>query len=280
MIKPKSLVWFDTITTHFILGLFAVIALFPIVYALVTSFKTEGELLTSPPTFFPQTWSLEGYRTVLFESRMVSEYLPNTLINSSISAITVVTLAALTAYTFSRYRFRGSKLLEWSILGLMMVPGLTFILPYYYIGGKFDLLDRHSFIISIYTAWGLPFAIWIIRSFIDAIPIELEEAALIDGCTPLQSIRYIVLPLATPGLIAAGIMVFVDTWNEFLMAVILLTGDNKTAAVGLYDFQSQYEIAYHVLTAACVVMMIPVLIVFLLLHRQFFNTMLHGHTKG
>lgn len=280
MIKPKPIIWIDNLTTHFVLGVFSVIAIFPVLYAFVTSFKTEGSLLTTPPTFFPDTWSLDAYRTVLFESNMLSQYLPNTLINSTVSAIGVVTLAALTAYTFSRYQFWGSHILEWSILGLMMVPGLTFIIPYYYIGGQFDLLDKHAFIISIYTAWGLPFAIWIIRSFIDAIPIELEEAALIDGCTPLQSIQYIVLPLATPGLIAAGMMVFVDTWNEFLMAVILLSGDNKTAAVGLYDFQSQYEIAYHVLTAACIVMMIPVLVIFLILHRQFFNTILQGGIKA
>jgi ABC-type glycerol-3-phosphate transport system permease component len=268
------------VVTHFTLGAFSLLALFPVVYTLMTSFKTGDAVLTSPPTFFPAEWSLEGYRAVLFRSDMLRVYLPNTLINSTVSAGLVVVLAALSAYTFSRHRFRGSRALEWVILGLMMMPGLTYIIPYYRMAGQLNLLNTHTFIIAVYTTWGLPFAIWIVRSFIDSIPRELEEAALIDGCTPLQSIRYIVLPLAAPGLLAAGLIVFVDTWNEFLMAVVLLSGDGRTATVGLYDFQSLYDVDYHILTAACIVMMVPVLVIFLALHRQFFRAMMTGGLKG
>lgn len=280
MAKSRRHLWLEALLTHSILIALCASALFPVAYALSTSFKPEDEVLTAPPTLLPSRWSLEGYATVLVHSDMLRIYLPNTLINATVTSLLVVTLAALTAYTFSRYRFRYSRILEWSILGLMMLPGVTYIIPYYRMAGQLGLLNTHTFMIAIYTAWGLPLAVWIIRSFIDAIPMELEEAAQIDGGTALQTIRYIVLPLARPGLLAAGLIVFVETWNEFLMAVVLLSGDSRTATVGLYDFQSLYDTDYHVLTAASVVIMIPVLVIFLAIHRQFFRAMLTGGLKG
>ncbi len=280
MVKSRIARITDPLITHGLLVLASVIAVFPVLYTFMTSFKTAGGVLTRPPTFFPQTWSLDGYQRVLFESRMLRHYLPNTVINASISSLIVVTLAALAAYTFSRYRFRGSRALEVVILGVMMMPALTFIVPYYRAASDLDLLGTHQFIISVYVAWGLPFAVWIVRAFIDSIPIEVEEAALIDGCTPVQALWFVVLPLAMPGMLAAFLMVFVESWNEFLLAVVLLTGDSRTATVGLYDFQSQYEIEYHVWTAACIVIMTPVLAIFLLLRRRFFEAMLNGAIKG
>ncbi len=271
---------FDAISTHIILATFSILALFPVFYTLMTSFKTGEGVITDPPTFFPEHWSLDGYRAVLFESKMLRVYLPNTFINSSFSSILVVTLASLAAYTFSRYKFRGSRVLELVILGVMMIPALTFIIPYYRAAGNLGLLNTHTFMVGVFTGWGLPFAIWIIKSFVDAIPKELEEAALIDGCTPFQALRFVVVPLAMPGILAAGLLVFVDTWNEFLLSVVLLSGDARPATVGLYDFQSQYEIAYQVWTAACIVIATPVLIIFLTLRKYFFSAMLQGAVKG
>jgi ABC-type glycerol-3-phosphate transport system permease component len=270
---------FDFITTHLILGLLGLIALFPVVYTLMTSFKQLDEVRTNPPTFFPLLWSLEGYATV-FNSDMVRYYIPNTFINSFISSVLTVLLAALAAYTFSRYKFRGSRALELSILALMMIPGLTNLVPLYRMASDLHVLNSHELMIAIYTAGGLPFGIWIIRSFIDAIPVELEEAALIDGAAPLQALRYVVAPLAMPGLLSAFLLIFVDSWNEFLAALVMLSGTARTATVGLYDFQSSFEIAYHVWTAACIVIMVPVLVLFLLLRKTFFQAMLQGALKG
>ncbi|HRE46598.1 MAG TPA: carbohydrate ABC transporter permease [Aggregatilineales bacterium] len=273
---------FDTLTTHLILGLFALFALFPIIYTLMTSFKngsTENGVLTRPPTLFPQQVSLEGYQTV-FNSDMVKHFIPNSLINSVVSSVMVVVVASLAGYTFSRYRFRGSRVLEFMILGLMMIPGLTNLIPLYKMASDAGMLDRHEFIIAVYTAGGLPFAIWIIRSFFETIPLELEEAALIDGCSPLGALIRVVVPLAMPGLMAAFLLMFVDTWNEFLAALALLSGTARTVTVGLYDFQSSYEIAYHVWTAACVLIMAPVMLLFLALRRHFFEAMLQGAVKG
>jgi len=280
MVTSRFTRYADVITTHLVLGVFAVVFLFPVVYTLMTSFKSQGEVLTSPPTFFPIEWSLDGYEQV-FRSDLVRYHIPNTLINSFFSSVLTVVIASLAGYTFSRFRFRGSRALELTILGLIMIPGLTNLVPLYHIASDLKILSTHRFIIAVYTAGGLPFTIWIVRSFFDSIPLELEEAAMIDGCTPLQALRFVVVPLAAPGLMAAFLLMFVDTWNEFLAALVLLSRNTaKTATVGLYDFQSSFEIGYQVWTAACIVILVPVLILFLLLRRTFFQAMLQGALKG
>lgn len=270
---------FDLISTHVILGGFALFALFPIVYTLMTSFKNETEVLTRPPTFFPSAIVTEGYK-VVFNSEMVRYYIPNSIFNSMVSSVVVVVLASLAGYTFTRYKFRGSRALELAILGLMMIPGLTNLIPLYRIASELQALNSNIFIVAVYTAGGLPFAIWIIRSFFETIPIELEEAALIDGCTPIQALRMVIMPLAAPGLLAGFLLMFVDTWNEFLAALVLLSGNARTVTVGMYDFQSSFEIAYHVWTAACILIMLPVIILFIGLRKQFFEAMLAGALKG
>lgn len=280
MVQSRGTRLLDIFTTHAILAAFGLIALFPVLYTLMTSFKSGDEVLSQPPHFFPLNPTLEGYQVVL-NSDMIRYYLPNTFITSLSASLLVVLLASLAAYTFSRYKFRGSRALELLILGLMMLPGLTFVVPYYRLSSQLrETIPPNFFLIAVYVAGGIPFSIWIIRSFIDSIPLELEEAAAIDGATPLQSLRYVVVPLALPGLLAAFLLVFVDTWNEFLMALVLTKGYQRTATVGVYDFLGQYEIAYHVWTAACIIVTVPILIIFLLLRKTFFQGLLQGAVKG
>jgi ABC-type glycerol-3-phosphate transport system permease component len=269
----------ELLSTHSILLVLALVFIFPVFYTFMTSLKSRGDVLTSPPAIWPREWSLEAYDTVLNNSNMVREYLPNSFINSFVSSLVVVPLAGLAAYTFSRYKFRGSRLLELFILGLMMIPGLTNLLPLYRMASDWDLLNTNTILIAVYTAGGLPFSIWIVRAFFDAIPVELEEAALIDGCSPFGALWRVVIPLALPGLFAAFLLNFVDTWNEFLAAVVLAVQD-KTATVGLYDFQSSFEIAYNVWAAASIVILIPALALFLMMRNVFFRAMLDGALKG
>ncbi|MCA0454996.1 MAG: carbohydrate ABC transporter permease [Chloroflexi bacterium] len=279
MVRSPREKWLDTLTTHTTLLIIGLVFIFPVFYTLMTSFKSKGEVLTKPPTIIPSTFSLEGYDTVINESAMVRTYLPNTFINSFFSSLLVVPLAGLAAYTFSRYRFRGSRTLEILILSLMMIPRLTNLLPLYQMASDADLLNTHTLMVAVYTAGGIPFSIWIVKAFFDAIPVEMEEAALIDGCTPFGALWRVVVPLALPGLFAAFLLNFVDTWNEFLFAVVLAIG-NKTATVGLYDFQSSFETAYHVWAAAAIIILIPVLAVFLALRNVFFRAMLDGALRG
>ena len=279
MVRPRWEKRLDLISTHAILLALALVFIFPVIYTFSTSLKSKGDVLTAPPSLLPREVSLEAYDTVINGSPMVREYLPNTFINSFFSSLLVVPLAGLSAYIFTRYKFRGSRLLEIGILILMLIPGLTNLLPLYRMASDWRLLNTNEIMIAVYVAGGLPFSIWIIRSFFDSIPVELEEAAQIDGATPLEALWYVTIPLALPGLFAAFLLNFVDTWNEFLAAVVLAIQD-KTATVGLYDFQSSFEIAYNVWAAAAIVIVIPVLLVFLTLRRTFFRAMLEGALKG
>ena len=280
MIQFKKRKVFDSIITNGLLIIICFLMIYPVLYALMTSFKTLGDVMTIPPTFFPPVWSFEGYEKVL-KSDMFKIYLPNTAINTILSALITMSFAALAAYSFSRYKFRGSKALQIAILGLMMIPGLTNLIAIYRIGGQLNLLSTHLIIVLVYSTSGVPFTIWIIKAFFDAIPREMEEAALIDGCSPLMSLRYIVIPMAMPGLFAGFLMNFVGFWNEFLSAVILLSSnESRTATVGLYDFQSQYYQASNIITAACIIIMLPVLITLIFGRKTFFRAMLEGALKG
>lgn len=271
---------FDLFLTNAFLMLFCALMILPVLYIVMTSFKTRGDVLTAPPTFFPPVWSFDGYQQV-FRSNMLRYYIPNSFINSLLSSLLVMPIAGLAGYVFSRYRFRGSRALLLAILGIMMIPGLTNLIPLYRMASDLQLLSTNTAMIAVYVGGGLPFSIWITKAFFDSIPRELEEAALIDGATPLTALWRIVVPLAIPGLFAAFLLNFVDTWNEFLAAVVLLSRvTSKTATVGLLDFQSQFEVAYHVQAAGCVIIALPVVVLFLLTRKIFFQAMLEGSLKG
>ncbi len=280
MVKSAWQKLVDTISINGLLILMSIISIFPVTYALTTSFKGRDEVLSKPPLFFPKVWTLDGYEQV-FKSDLIRYHIPNTFINAFGSSALIVLLSALAAYAFSRYKFRGSKFLQLMILGLIMIPGLTNLVPLYRMASDLGLLNTHVWMITVYLAGGLPFGIWILKTFIDNIPVELEDAALIDGCNPLTALWYIVVPLAMPGFVAAFLMEFVFYWNEFLVAVVMLSKNSmKTATVGLYAFQSSFEIAYHVWMAASILIILPVVVTFLLLRRTFFRAMLQGAIKG
>ena len=268
------------VVTHIFLIIICLLIIFPFLYTLMTSFKTEMDVLTNPPTFLPPKWVLSGYIKTL-QSDMLKTYLPNTIINSIAASVIAIPMACLAAYGFSRYPFKFSKGLQFAILAAWMIPRLTNLLPLYKISSTLRLLQTRIPLIAVYIAYGLPISIWIIKSFIDAIPKDLEDAAKIDGCSPGESLRHVVVPLVTPGIFSAFLMVFVESWNEFLSAVVLISNNHlKTATVGLYDFQSAFETSYHTLAAACIIIALPVLLLFLFGRRYFFKAMMEGSLKG
>ena len=277
MKKTNSL---STALVHLVLILMCVLFLFPVLYTFATSFKGEIEVLTSPPRLLPSTWVFSGYAQV-FRSSMVTQYLPNTLTNSIVSSLIVLPLASLAAYGFSRFKFRGSMLLQLVILMIWMVPRLTTLLPLYKISSQLHLLQTRIPLIVVYASYSLPISIWIIRSFIDAIPRDMEEAACLDGTTMLQSLWHITLPMIAPGLFTSFLIAFLESWNEFLAAVVLISNNSlKTATVGLYDFQSAFETSYHTLAAACIIIALPILVIFILGRKYFFKGLMEGAIKG
>lgn len=299
--------WFN----HGAMLLILAAMLLPIVLTLSTSFKQESDVLRKPPVLLPCDgpdgrfslahcrFVVEGYERVLapkptdgglfgiqLAGRMFSTYVPNTLLYALASSSLVFVLSGMAGYAFSRYRFRGRRALMVAILAITGIPLLTNLLALYQM--SVDLrkagipgYDERMFIVLVYVGFQLPFAVWVVKGFFDTIPRELEEAAFIDGCTPVGVLWRIVVPLAMPGLMAVFLLCFVNVWNEFIAGFLLIAKrDLRTAMFGMYDFLSQNIINYQVIAAACVLVAAPVVILFLFTRQSFFQAMTEGAIKG
>ncbi len=289
--------------------LICLFALLPVATTLLISFKREEDVTRKPPVIFPCDtptsafdisacrWSLEGYERVILaepsqdsllgfivKGRMLRIYLPNTILYATATALFVMLLATMSGYAFSRYRFRGRNALMIGILAITGVPLLTNLLALYQMGvslRQMPIYNDRLFIVMVYTGFFLPLSVWIAKGFFDAIPRELEEAALIDGCTPLGGLVRIILPLATPGMTAVFLLTFVNVWNEFIAGYLLISKNElKPAMFGMYDFLGQNIINAQLIAAACVLIALPMVIVFLFARQSFFRAMVEGAIKG
>ncbi|MCU0509694.1 MAG: carbohydrate ABC transporter permease [Anaerolineae bacterium] len=293
------------------LTLIVFFALLPIVTTILISFKREEDVTRKPPVIFPCDtatsgfditacrWSTEGYERVILaqpsesapfgfqiRGRMLTTYLPNTVLYASVTGLLVVLLASLSGYAFSRYQFRGKMLLMTGILAITGVPLLTNLLALYQMGitirkSGIPIYDDRIFLMLTYTGFFLPLSVWIAKGFFDAIPRELEEAALIDGLSPLGSLFRITLPLAMPGMLSIFLLTFVNVWNEFIAGYLLVSKNElKPAMFGMYDFLGQNIINAQVIAAASIIIALPMVVVFLLARRSFFRAMVEGAIKG
>lgn len=300
----------ESLLVNLALIIICIFALLPIATTLLISFKLEQDVIRKPPIIFPCDtatsafdptacrWSMEGYERVIapkpadnalgftLTGNMLRIYLPNTLLYATVSSLLVVTLAGMSGYAFSRYRFRGHRALMTAILAITGIPLLTNLLALYQMGvvlRKADIpfWDDRIFIIIVYMGFFLPLSVWIAKGFFDAIPRELEEAALIDGCTPLSALFRITMPLALPGLMAVFLLTFVNVWNEFIAGYLLIAKNElKPAMFGLYDFLGQNIINLQVIAAACILIALPIIILFLFARRSFLEAMVEGAVKG
>lgn len=286
-------------------------ALIPVVTTVVISFKGERDIIRKPPNFLPCDtadrafdpaacrWSVEGYQRVLapkpnaggmlpyaLTGNIVRVYIPNSFLYATSTALIVVTLAGMSGYAFSRYRFRGRQALLFSILAITGVPLLTNLLALYQMGvvirkAQLPFYDDRLFLVAVYTGFFLPLSVWIAKGFFDAIPRELEEAAVIDGCSPFGALWRISMPLALPGLMAVFLLTFVNVWNEFIAGYLLVAKNEfKPAMFGLYEFLGQNIINLQVVAAACILIASPIVVLFIFARRSFFAAMVEGAIKG
>ena len=308
---PLSLKAREGLFTNLALIIIIFVALVPIGTTVLISFKREEDVTRKPPIIFPCDtptskfdlracrWSIEGYERVVLPmpapeallgfalmGRMLNTYLPNTVLYAVCTALIVMVLASLSGYAFSRYRFRGHDALMIAILAITGVPLLTNLLALYQMGASIRHLSEgiyndRVFIVIVYTGFYLPMSVWIAKGFFDAIPRELEEAALIDGCSAIGGLVRIIMPLATPGLTAIFLLTFVGVWNEFIAGYLLITKNElKPAMFGMYDFLGQNIVNAQVVAAACIVIALPMVLIFLVARQSFFKAMVEGAVKG
>jgi len=213
-------------------------------------------------------------------------YLRNSIIICGITMVIAMIFATFAAYSLSRFRFPGSDMFSNAILATQMIPMIMYLIPIYIMFVKFTMLTnipvKGTFpgIILIYSAWFLPFSIWILRGFFAAIPKELEEAALIDGCSRLRVFWHVALPLARPGIIATGIYVFLNAWDELMFAWVLTNADTMTIPVGIRLFVGNYQNRFDLMMAAATVATIPVVVLFFLLQKHIVRGLTAGAVKG
>lgn len=258
--------------------------LFPFYWAIVSSLKPYGELVRTPVNYWPENPTLDNYRTIFNREEFIYA-LRNSLIVSV--AVTVLSLLAGTvgSYAIARLNFRGRRASLYLILSMTMFPGVAIIGSLFRILQRTDSYNTLYALVVIYLTFALPFTVWTLSNFFRAMPPDLEQAAMVDGATPLTALRQILLPLAIPGMVTTGMLAFIEAWSEFLYANTFTTpGDPNTNTVQVvinnFTGNTQYEDPYALKMAAAVVVTVPLLIGVLIFQRKIVAGLTAGAVKG
>ena len=258
-------------------SLIAFVVLLPLLVMFATSLKTQRQIFDSGFTFL-FTPSLESYREVL-EGRFLG-YLGNSLIVGTVATALTLLLGTMCAYALSRFRFLGRTPIAMSTLLVRTLPPAVLAIPLYFIWGRLGIGDSLGGLILAYVALNLPFTIWLLYGFLEQVPVELEEAAIVDGAGPLRLFFVIILPLVKPGLAAAAIFTFRIAWNELVIASVLTNRTTRTAPYAVYLFITSEGIEWGKLMAAGVLIALPPLIFTFMAARQIIAGLTAGAVKG
>ena len=261
-------------------ALLLAVCVFPFVWMALSSIKTLGELYTVPPVWLPKTPSLENYRKVLFESNVPRYFINSTVISLGATAIALV-LAIFASYGFARFNFRGKPAYQAFILIGQLLPTAAIIVPLFITLRWLGLVNTYLGLILVYMILTLPLSVWMLTSYFKAIPVELEEAAIIDGASRLGVLFRITLPLSLPGIVAIVIYAFVTTWNEFIFALVLAQDARvKTLPIGIAEFTTEFNTDWGAVMAASLIMTLPIAILFFAMQRLFIGGLTAGALKG
>jgi len=261
-------------------ALVVAIALLPVLWGFSTSLKPADQILAFPPKWLPDPATLTSYTQVWQQSNLPI-YFRNSVIVTVASLVVALIVSVHAAYAMARFRFRGKNLVMLGLLATSMIPGIAILVPLYDLSVHAKLYDTFAGLVIVYAAWNVPILVWLLRGFFESVPIELEEAARIDGCSRLRAFYKIVLPMSQPGLLAAAIMVIMFVWNDFLIAFTLTISENRRLlSVGLYTYISNYGVEWGQLTAATMIALLPVVAVFFLLQRRLVEGLMAGALKG
>lgn len=263
---------------HLMMILFCAITVFPVIYSILVSLAPPrtGMLRIVPEEFF------FGHYVRLFSHGQFPRYILNSVINAGGGTVISTIFSAMAGYAVSRIAFKGKNLVFGYMFFMLMLPQLTNIVPLYKIASDLGMINTYTLMIIVFGAYGVPLAVFIMKGFFDSIPKVLEEAAFIDGATAFQTFWKVVMPVCAPGIVATLLINFVYSWNNFFTPLILITTSSmKMATVGLYDFQHVLEGNQdELLAAACVVIMVPSILLFLATRKYFLRGIVEGAVKG
>jgi multiple sugar transport system permease protein len=261
------------------LVLMLVFLLFPFYWTFVTSVKPSSELYQTKITYWPNTFTMNSYAKLFGEFNFIKPMINSFIVAMSTTLITLL-VALLAAYAFSRYDFKGKRVCMIIFLTNNMFPTVLLLIPLYTIMRRLGLLYTPSSLLLAYTTFTIPFSVWLLTGYINDLPSSLEEAAMVDGANRAQAFIKIILPILVPCLVATGVYIFMQAWNEYTFAVMFTNEKNRTIPVALKNLVGQLGVQWDLLTAGGIITILPVCIMFFFAQRRLVEGLTAGAVKG
>lgn len=279
--------WFRKLFLYLIVFVIVIWTIAPFLWLIISSFSYKIDLLSVPLQWIPRRITFENYQQLFsfkgslnVNAALFTKSTMNSMIIAFATTLVAMFLGVLAAYALARVKFRGSNIYMGTMMGAQMIPPIAIVIPLYVILRNLDIYDTHFGLILVYLSFVLPLVIWLMRSYFATIPAELEEAARIDGCTRLQALVKIVLPLSGPGLVSVLIFAFIASWNEYLYAFIYTNVDAKTLPVLIGEFSTKLGLEYLKIAAAGVIASLPPIILALIFQKYLIKGLTAGAVKG
>lgn len=267
------------IFSHGFLIVMCIVSVFPLLWLLMSAFKSSAEMLANPTTILPKQWTLENFETVLFTLKFTVN-IRNSLIISLSTTLIAITISALAAYGIVRFFPRLGNAMTKLLITTYMFPAIMLVIPYGIIMARLGLTNTRFGLVLVYLSFSVPYAVWLLVGFFKTVPIGIEEAARIDGANKLQVFRIVVLPLVAPGIVATAIYTFINAWNEFLYAMILMSSSDKTTiSVAVKTLEGADILNWGALMAACAIVVVPSIIFFLVIQNKITGGLSEGAVK-
>ncbi len=266
---------------HLVLLFASLIAVFPVIRVFGTALRPGNNLLDPHFSIIPQGATLDAFGQVIFESGL-PQWLFNSLVITLGTAAVGLIMSATSAYAFSRFKFRGRGLSLTFLFATQLIPGIMLLVPIYLLAVQLDLVSTYRGLVIAYSVTSIPFSIWILKGYYDTVPIDLEEAALIDGCSQLQAFWKILLPLSLPALAIVFLFNFLAAWGEYFTASVLIGSKEEllTWTLGVTRFQGQFQTQWNELSAAAIIVSLPVVILFVYTSKYLVSGLTLGGVKG
>lgn len=271
--------WLGDAVSYAYLTILSIIAIFPLLWILLSSLKSKGELAGDPTSFLPKSITFDNFRTVFGQLGFGNNVL-NSIMVAGATTLIAITISALGAYGVVRFFPKFGKVLTRVLITTYMFPPILLAVPYSIIMGKLGLINNRFGLIIVYLSFSVPYAVWLLVGFFETVPVEIEEAAQVDGAGKFQVFGQVVLPIVAPGIVAVAIYTFINAWNEFLYALIMTNSSEKmTVAMALKSLEGQEVLDWGVMMAASAVVVIPSVIFFMLIQRRIAGGLASGAVK-
>jgi ABC-type glycerol-3-phosphate transport system permease component len=260
--------------------LFVLFSTLPLLWGISTALKDPSEVYAFPPTWIPQTLTFENFVAVIHNQSLIRAFF-NTLVIASGTTLVALVVGVMGGYGFARYKFPGKNMLLWSVLFTKLFPRVVVIVPFFITLRNLQMINTYQGLILVYLMVTFPVAIWLLKGFFDKIPIEIEEAAVVDGCNLPQLLWHVIIPMSLPALVAVAMYSFILAWNEFLFALVFTNGlERRPLSIALAFFIDENGIRWGELMAASVVMSLPAILVFTFAQKLLVRGLSDGAVKG